>query len=75
MPKPSRKQEWQVAIDFTDKDDQLVEQYVATVLHRFKDGAVGFEEALGDLVAAIDLIARDDPSYRTYLQASIDGGQ
>jgi hypothetical protein len=64
-----------VAIDFTDEDDRLVEQYVSAVLHRFKDGAIGFEETLGDLVAAIDLIAKDDPSYRTYLKASVDGEQ
>ena len=25
-----------MAIDFTDEDDQLVEQYVAAVLHRFE---------------------------------------
>ena len=64
-----------MAIDFTDEDDHLVEQYVAAVLRRFKDGAVGFEEALGDLIVAIDLIAKDDPSYRTYMQASPDGEQ
>jgi hypothetical protein len=64
-----------VAIDFTDEDDQLVEQYVAAVLHRFKHGFIGFEETLGDMVVAIDLIAKDDPNYRTYLKASIDGEQ
>jgi hypothetical protein len=64
-----------VAIDFTDEDDQLVEQYVAAVLHRFKDGLIGFEETLGDLIGAIDLIAKDDPNSRKYLKASIDGEQ
>jgi len=64
-----------VAIEFTEEDGSLVEKYVGTALHRFKDGSVGFEETLGNLVAAIDLIARDDPAFRTYLQTSIDGVQ
>ena len=58
-----------MAIDFTDEDDQLVEQYVAAVLHQFKDGFIGFEETLGDMVVAIDLIAKDDPNYRTYFES------
>jgi hypothetical protein len=64
-----------VAIDFTNEDDQLVERYVAAVPHRFKDGLIGFEGTLGDLVVAIDLIARDNLDCRTYLKASIDGEQ
>ena len=54
-----------MAIEFTEEDGSLVEKYVGTALHRFKDGSVGFEETLGNLVAAIDLIARDDPAFRT----------
>jgi hypothetical protein len=69
------KEEQPMALDFTEADDRLVEQYVAAVLRRFKDGAVGFEEALGDLIVAIDLIAKDDPSYRTYMQAPLGGAQ
>lgn len=64
-----------MAIEFTTADDSLVELYLGTVLHRFKDGMAGFEETLGDLVAAIDLIARGDPAFRTYLQTSIEGEQ
>ena len=60
-----------MAIDFTDEDDHLVEQYVSAVLRRFKERAIGFEETLGDLIVAIDLIAKDDPNYRAYLQSSI----
>ncbi len=62
-------------IEFTQEDDRLVERYVAAALHRFKDGVVGFEETLGDLTVAIDMIAKDDPSYRMYMQSSIDGQQ
>lgn len=64
-----------MALDFTEADDRLVEQYFAAVLRQFKDGAVGFEEALGDLIVAVDLIAKDDPSYRSYMQASLNGEQ
>jgi hypothetical protein len=62
-----------MAIDFTSADDSLVELYLSTVLHRFKSQSAGFEETLGDLVAAFDLIARDDPAFRTYLQTAIEG--
>lgn len=60
-----------MAIDLTDADHQLLDEYLEKVLDLYRTDKVSRVWARSDIAEAFSLLARGNESFRNHMEASL----